>query len=86
MNIDDIKYKNTLYAILNIKTGKFETKLTNPGHKFWEVSGFCKRALSNNKKAYYKNPRRYETLNQPHPDDLKIVEFGLTVNGFICED
>lgn len=76
-------YSNKLYAIMNTKTMKLETTLTNPGHKFWEVRGHCINALTNYKKKY----ERYNGYNGPckmiNPNDLKIVEFSLLLNGTI---
>lgn len=76
-------YSDKLYAILNTETMKLETKLTNPGHKFWEVKGHCKNALDNYKKKY----KRCEGWNGPkkmtNPDNLKIVEFSLLLNGYL---
>lgn len=79
-------YSNKLYAIMNTETMKLETKLTNPGHKFWEVKGHCKNALENYTKKYIKNPCKYETLRYPHPTILRVVEFSLLLNGYIEED
>lgn len=70
---------------MNTETGKLETKLTNPGHKFWEVKGHCINALNNYTERYVKNPCKYETLSYPHPTILKIVEFNLKINRFIEE-
>lgn len=45
-NKNNINYSNKLYAIMNITTGKLETKLTNPGHKFWEVNKHCNNGIN----------------------------------------
>ena len=78
-------YSNKLYAIMNTETNRLETKLTNPGHKFWEVKGHCKNALANYKKKY----ERCNGWNGPYkmtsPDNLKIVEFSLLLNGVVEE-
>ena len=76
-------YSNKLYAIMNIETNRLENKLTNPGHKFWEVKGHCKNALDNYKDKYNKNPNKYKLLRYPHPTILKIVEFSLLLNGYV---
>jgi hypothetical protein len=65
---------------MNTETSKLETKLTNPGHKFWEVKGHCVNALNNYKEKYYKNIHKINLLKMPHPDILKVVEFNLTLN------
>ena len=77
-NKNNINYSNRLYAIMNITTGKLETKLTNPGHKFWEIKGHCKNALINYRKKYEKSPNKVRMVN---PNDLKIVKFDLV----LCE-
>lgn len=76
-------YSNKLYAIMNTETNRLETKLTNPGHKFWEVRGHCKNALDNYKDKYNRNPNKYQTLRLPHPDVLRVVEFSLLLNGYM---
>ena len=68
---------------MNIETGRLETKLTNPGHKFWEVKGHCINALINYTKRYYDNVYKMNLLKEPHPDILKIVEFDLILNDYI---
>lgn len=73
-------YSNRLYAIMNTTTGKLETKLTNPGHKFWEVRGHCKNALLNYQKKYEKSSNKARMVN---PNVLKIVEFSLLLNGYL---
>lgn len=78
-------YSNKLYAIMNCETGKLETKLTNPGHKFWEIKGHCINALDNYKRKYWNNIAKNNLLKMPHPDSLKVVEFSLSLNGFIEE-
>ena len=78
-------YSNKLYAIMNTETNKLETKLTNPGHKFWEVKGHCKNALANYTKRNYKNVAKNNLLKMPHPNVLKIVEFSLLLNGYLEE-
>lgn len=76
-------YSNKLYAIMNTETNRLETKLTNPGHKFWEVRGHCKNALDNYKDKYNRNPNKYQTLRLSHPDVLRVVEFSLLLNGYL---
>lgn len=76
-------YSNKLYAIMNTETNRLETKLTNPGHKFWEVKGHCKNALNNYKDKYNRNPSKCQTLRLPHPDVLRVVEFSLLLNGYL---
>lgn len=78
-------YSNKLYAIMNIETGKLETKLTNPGHKFWEVKGHCENALKNYNDKYIKQEAKMKVLKEPHPTKLKIVEFDLLLNNYIEE-
>ena len=68
---------------MNTETNRLETKLTNPGHKFWEVRGHCKNALDNYKDKYNRNPNKYQTLRLPHPDVLRVVEFSLLLNGYL---
>lgn len=70
-------YSNKLYAILNIETNKLEIKLTNPGHKFWEIRGHCENALINYQKKYEKSSNKDKMVN---PDVLKIVQFDLILN------
>ena len=76
-------YSNKLYAIMNTDTGKLETKLTNPGHKFWEVKGHCINALNKYIENYWANISKSICLKKTHPDYLRVVEFKLTLNGFI---
>lgn len=59
-----------LYAVRDKKSGKIIKDITNPGHKFWEVKGYCQKAIDNyNKGNYYR--RR-------NPDyDLEIVTYEL---------
>lgn len=78
-NKNNVNYSNKLYAIMNITTGKLETKLTNPGHKFWEIKGHCKNALINYKKKYEKSSNKVRMVN---PDDLKIVRFSLLLEEY----
>lgn len=81
MNKSGANYSSRLYAIMNIKTGKLETKITNPGHKFWEIKGHCKNALDNYTEKYYNNLSKMNVLKMPHPNELKMVTFSLTLEG-----
>lgn len=72
-------YSNKLYAIMNTETNRLETKLTNPGHKFWEVRGHCKNALMNYRKKYEKSANKVRMVN---PDDLKVVTFNLSLEEY----
>lgn len=36
-----------IYGVRDKKTGKFVKDITNPGHKFWEVKGYCQKAIDN---------------------------------------
>ena len=69
-------YPNRLYAIMNNETGKLETKLTNPGHKFWEIKGHCENALVNYHKKYEKSSNKEKMVN---PKVLKVVTFKLSL-------
>ena len=71
---------NKLYGIINIETGKLESHLTNPGHKFWEVKGHCKNALINYTKHYEKSSNKNIMIN---PNNLKLVEFNLSINKYL---
>lgn len=75
-------YSNKLYAIMNTETNRLETKLTNPGHKFWEVRGHCINALINYQRKYEKSLVKDRMVN---PAVLKAVEFSLLLNGFVEE-
>ena len=81
-NIHHIKsnanYSNKLYAIMNTETNRLETKLTNPGHKFWEVKGHCENALVNYQRKYEKSLIKTGMVN---PAVLKIVRFSLLLDG-----
>lgn len=44
-----------IYAVRDKNTGKLVKDITNPGHKFWEVKGYCQKAIDNyNKGSYYR--------------------------------
>ena len=59
-----------IYGVRDKKTGKLVKDITNPGHKFWEVKGYCQKAIDNyNRGNYYR--RRNSTY------DLEIVMFKL---------
>ena len=49
-----------IYAVRDKNTGNIVKDITNPGHKFWEVKGYCQKAIDNyNKGNYYRrrNPK-----------------------------
>ena len=59
-----------IYGVRDKKTGKLVKDITNPGHKFWEVKGYCQKAIDNyNRGNYYR--RRNSTY------DLEMVTFKL---------
>ena len=59
-----------IYGVRDKKTGKLVKDITNPGHKFWEVKGYCQKAIDNyNEGNYYR--RRNSTY------DLEMVTFKL---------
>ena len=59
-----------IYGVRDKKTGKLVKDITNPGHRFWEVKGYCQKAIDNyNKGNYYR--RRNSTY------DLEMVTFKL---------
>lgn len=59
-----------IYGVRDKKTGKLVKDITNPGHKFWEVKGYCQKAIDNyNRGNYYR--RRNSTY------DLEMVIFKL---------
>ena len=59
-----------IYAVRDRKTGKLVKDITNPGHKFWEVKGYCQKAIDNyNRGNYYR--RRNSTY------DLEMVTYKL---------
>lgn len=59
-----------IYAVRDKKTGKLVKDITNPGHKFWEVKGYCQKAIDNyNRGNYYR--RRNSTY------DLEMVTYKL---------
>ena len=59
-----------IYAVRDRKTGKLVKDITNPGHKFWEVKGYCQKAIDNyNEHNYYS--RRNPTY------DLEMVTYKL---------
>ena len=71
---------------MNMETNKLETTLTNPGHKFWEVKGHCVNALNKYTEKYFNNINKVNLLKQPHPNNLKVVEFSLLLNGVVEEN
>ncbi len=58
---------NKLYAVRDKETGKLVSDITNPGHKFWEVKGWAKRAVED-----YNN----RTVKRKH-GQLELVCFEL---------
>ena len=59
-----------IYAVRDKITGKIVKDITNPGHKFWEVKGYCQKAIDNyNRGNYYR--RRNSTY------DLEMVTYKL---------
>lgn len=59
-----------IYAVRDKNTGKLIKDITNPGHKFWEVKGYCQKAIDNYNKGNY-----YRRRNPKY--DLEIVTFEL---------
>ena len=53
--MDISRLPKKLYAIIDISTNELVSNITNPGHKFWEVKGYCKIALMKYKKKYDKH-------------------------------
>lgn len=80
--MNDKNYPDKLYGIMDITTNKLVTNLTLLNHKFWEIKSYCKKALINYKKRYEK---LLDKGNRVHPDNLKVVEFDLTLNRIIEE-
>ena len=59
-----------IYAVRDKKTGKLVKDITNPGHKFWEVKGYCQKAIDNYNKGNY-----YRRRNPKY--DLEMVTYKL---------
>lgn len=59
-----------IYAVRDKKTGKLVKDITNPGHKFWEVKGYCQKAIDN-----YNSGNYYRRRNPKY--DLEMVTFKL---------
>ena len=51
-----------LYAVRDKNTGKIVKDITNPGHKFWEVKGYCQKAIDNYNKgnSYSRRNPKYD--------------------------
>ena len=59
-----------IYAVRDKNTGKIVKDITNPGHKFWEVKGYCQKAIDNYNKGNY-----YRRRNPKY--DLEMVTYEL---------
>lgn len=59
-----------IYGVRDKKTGKLVKDITNPGHKFWEVKGYCQKAIDNYNEGNY-----YRRRNPNY--DLEMVTFEL---------
>ena len=59
-----------IYAVRDKKTGKLVKDITNPGHKFWEVKGYCQKAIDNYNEGNYYSRRNSEY-------DLEMVTYKL---------
>jgi hypothetical protein len=59
-----------IYAVRDKNTGKIVKDITNPGHKFWEVKGYCQKAIDNYNKGNY-----YRRRNPNY--DLEMVTYKL---------
>ena len=59
-----------IYAVRDTKTGRLVKDITNPGHKFWEVKGYCQKAIDNYNKGNY-----YRRRNPKY--DLEMVTYKL---------
>ena len=57
-----------IYAVRDKNTGNIVKDITNPGHKFWEVKGYCQKAIDNYKKGNY-----YSRRNPKY--DLEMVTY-----------
>lgn len=79
-------YSNKLYAIMNMETNRLVTNLTNPGHKFWEIKGHCKNALNNYEDKYKRCNEYNGSTKMIDPNNLRVVEFSLLLNGVLEED
>ena len=44
-----------LYAVRNKDTGKLIKGLTTPPHRFWEVKGYCEKAIKRGKQLGLNN-------------------------------
>ena len=59
-----------IYAVRDKNTGKIVKDITNPGHKFWEIKGYCQKAIDNYNKGNY-----YRRRNPKY--DLEMVTYKL---------
>lgn len=59
-----------IYAARDKNTGKFVKDITNPKHRFWEVKGYCQKAIDNYNEGNY-----YSKRNPNY--DLEMVTFEL---------
>lgn len=59
-----------IYAVRDKNTGKIVKDITNPGHKFWEVKGYCQKAIDNYNEGNY-----YRRRNPNY--DLEMVTYEL---------
>lgn len=59
-----------IYAVRDKNTGKIVKDITNPGHKFWEVKGYCQKAIDNYNKGNYYSRRSLKY-------DLEMVTYKL---------
>lgn len=59
-----------IYAVRDKNTGKIVKDITNPGHKYWEVKGYCQKAIDNYNKGNY-----YRRRNPKY--DLEMVTYKL---------
>lgn len=59
-----------IYAVRDKNTGKIVKDITNPSHKFWEIKGYCQRAIDN-----YNEGNHYRRRNLNY--DLEMVTYKL---------
>ena len=59
-----------IYGVRDKKTGKLVKDITNPGHKFWEIKGYCQKAIDNYNRGNY-----YRRRNPKY--DLEMVTYKL---------
>ena len=60
-----------IYAVRDKNTGKLVKDITNPGHKFWEVKGYCQKAIDQYNEGNYYSRRNNNDY------DLEMVTFEL---------